>query len=213
MTRLEALRRVGVSIWLDTLSRDLLDSGAFAAMIADDGVSGATSNPTIFAKGDRRLGSLRRAAQGCGRRRRPGPPRAVLRTRARGRPQGRRPPAANARVAYARYRDRFSGERWRRLSRAGARPQRPLWASTGTKDPAYPPLAVELVCDGAHVRLELGEQLPDAGGQACRGTRDEREGVVEGGAEGHRSQILREVRRIRVGAGKIGVAEPSRDEA
>jgi transaldolase len=49
MTRLEALRRAGVSIWLDTLSRDLLESGAFAAMIADDGVAGATSNPTIFA--------------------------------------------------------------------------------------------------------------------------------------------------------------------
>jgi transaldolase len=44
---------------------------------------------------------------------------------------------ANARLAYARYRNRFDGERWRRLSTAGARPQRPLWASTGTKDPAY----------------------------------------------------------------------------
>jgi transaldolase len=50
MNRLRALRDAGVSIWLDTLSRDLLDSGTFAAMIADDGVTGATSNPTIFAK-------------------------------------------------------------------------------------------------------------------------------------------------------------------
>jgi transaldolase len=39
---------------------------------------------------------------------------------------------ANAHRAYARYR-----ERWLALSDAGARPQRPLWASTGTKDPAY----------------------------------------------------------------------------
>jgi transaldolase len=44
---------------------------------------------------------------------------------------------ANAHHAYRRYRDRFTDERWRSLSRAGARPQRPLWASTGTKDPAY----------------------------------------------------------------------------
>jgi transaldolase len=44
---------------------------------------------------------------------------------------------ANARCAYARYRERFSDERWLALQRAGGRPQRPLWASTGTKDPAY----------------------------------------------------------------------------
>jgi transaldolase len=45
---------------------------------------------------------------------------------------------ANAHLAYARYLDRFSDERWRTLRDAGARPQRPLWASTGTKDPSYP---------------------------------------------------------------------------
>ena len=44
---------------------------------------------------------------------------------------------ANARLAYQRYEQIFSGERWRALERAGARPQRPLWASTGVKDPAY----------------------------------------------------------------------------
>ena len=44
---------------------------------------------------------------------------------------------ANARRAYARYRERFDDERWRALRGRGARPQRPLWASTGTKDPAY----------------------------------------------------------------------------
>jgi transaldolase len=50
---------------------------------------------------------------------------------------------ANARLAYARYLDRFSedpclaDDRWRALRDAGARPQRPLWASTATKDPAY----------------------------------------------------------------------------
>jgi transaldolase len=50
MSRLQALRDAGVSIWLDTLSRELLDSGRFARLIADWAVTGATSNPTIFAK-------------------------------------------------------------------------------------------------------------------------------------------------------------------
>lgn len=40
---------------------------------------------------------------------------------------------ANAKEAYQRFRRLFSGERWERLARAGARVQRPLWASTGTK--------------------------------------------------------------------------------
>jgi transaldolase len=44
---------------------------------------------------------------------------------------------ANARVAYQRYLAKFSGPEWERLRDQGARPQRPLWASTGTKDPAY----------------------------------------------------------------------------
>ena len=44
---------------------------------------------------------------------------------------------ANAHRAYGRYLERFAGERWEALRALGARPQRPLWASTGTKDPAY----------------------------------------------------------------------------
>jgi transaldolase len=44
---------------------------------------------------------------------------------------------ANAKRAYHRFRQLFSGGHWERLARAGARVQRPLWASTGTKDPAY----------------------------------------------------------------------------
>src|SRR5262249_33185502 len=47
---LEQLRGAGVSIWLDTLSRQLLESGEFAGLIRDYSVTGATSNPTIFAK-------------------------------------------------------------------------------------------------------------------------------------------------------------------
>jgi transaldolase len=44
---------------------------------------------------------------------------------------------ASARVAYQRYRAKFAGPAWERLRDLGARPQRPLWASTGTKNPAY----------------------------------------------------------------------------
>lgn len=44
---------------------------------------------------------------------------------------------ANAQLAYQRYEQVFSGERWQRLADAGAHPQRPLWASTSTKNPDY----------------------------------------------------------------------------
>ena len=45
---------------------------------------------------------------------------------------------ANAKLAYALFREVFNGPRWENLERMGARVQRPLWASTGTKNPAYP---------------------------------------------------------------------------
>src|SRR3954453_17543863 len=271
MNRLEQLHDAGVSIWLDTLSRELLDTGAFAALIADCAVTGATSNPTIFAKAitgsdayddqlaaaaasgvrdtqelffelaledvgraadllratydasDGRDGfvsfectpdladdtaaivgqalalwgrlarpnvmikvpateagipaieeltargvnvnvtllfSVERYAQvidaylgGLERRGPPGRPVASIASAAsffvsrvdrkadallpadcvlRGRVA-----VANAQRAYSRYSTRFAGERWRPLRDAGAHPQRPLWASTATKNPAY----------------------------------------------------------------------------
>ena len=69
MNRLQALHDAGVSIWLDTLSRELLDSGDFARLIADCAVTGATSNPTIFAKaitGSNRYDDQLRAAAASG---------------------------------------------------------------------------------------------------------------------------------------------------
>jgi len=268
MNRPQALRDAGVSIWLDTLSRDLLDSGDFAELIVDSAVTGATSNPTIFAKaittsdlyddqlraagnrsarelfftialddvgraadllrpayeaGDGRDGfvsfectpdladdaqatveqaldlwsrlarpnvmikvpateagipaieeltargvnvnvtllfSARRYEQvidaylaGLERRVAAGEPVDAIasvasffvsrvdakvdallpaHSRLRGRVA-----IANAHRAYGRYRARFADQRWNALSAAGAHPQRPLWASTGTKDPAY----------------------------------------------------------------------------
>jgi transaldolase len=57
---------------------------------------------------------------------------------------------ANARLAYAAYQQEFATPRWARLQDAGARPQRPLWASTGVKNPAYPDTkyVTELVVPG-----------------------------------------------------------------
>jgi len=269
--RTRQLHDAGVSIWLDTLSRDLLDSGRFADLIAGSGVTGATSNPTIFAKAladsdlyDEQLAELaamgvrdpqelffavalddiRRAAdllrpvheasggrdgfvsfectpdladdtaatieQALGLWARIARPNAMIKVPATdagvpaiealtargvnvnvtllfsvdryeqvidaylaglerrveaGEPVGQiasvasffvsridgkadavLPPdshlrgsvaIANAQRAYAHYRDRFSDRRWGALEEAGAHPQRPLWASTGTKDPAY----------------------------------------------------------------------------
>jgi transaldolase len=269
--RLQALHHAGVSIWLDTLSRDLLESGTFASLIADYAVTGATSNPTIFAKAiassaryddqirvlaasgtrdpeeiffalalddvrraadllrptydatdgqdgfvsfectpdlaDDAAGSVEQALELWRRLARPnvmikvpateaGIP-AIEELTARGvnvnvtllfslaryeqvieayirglerrldtgermdaiasaasffvsridakadvqLPRGSdlrgRVAIANARNAYRRYRERFADERWRILHNAGARRQRPLWASTGTKDAAY----------------------------------------------------------------------------
>jgi transaldolase len=271
MNRLEQLHDAGVSIWLDTLSRDLLDSGAFAALIADCAVTGATSNPTIFAKAitgsdaydeqlaaavasgvhdtqelffdlalddvgraadllrasyeasegrdgfvsfectpdlaDDTAATIAQALELWNRLARPnvmikvpateaGIP-AIEELTARGvnvnitllfsvaryeqvidayvaglerrvsagepvdaiasvasffvsrvdtkadallpaeSPLRGRLAIANAHLAYGRYRERFADERWRALAAAGAHPQRPLWASTGTKDPAY----------------------------------------------------------------------------
>jgi transaldolase len=57
---------------------------------------------------------------------------------------------ANARLAYQLYEQKFSTPRWEELRAAGARPQRPLWASTSTKDPEFDDTmyVVELVAPG-----------------------------------------------------------------
>ena len=49
-TRLQELSDAGVSVWIDSLSREMLHSGQLAALMADDSVVGVTSNPTIFQK-------------------------------------------------------------------------------------------------------------------------------------------------------------------
>ena len=45
---------------------------------------------------------------------------------------------ANAKLAYTAHKQVFSGQRWEKIQAASGRLQRPLWASTSTKNPAYP---------------------------------------------------------------------------
>jgi transaldolase/glucose-6-phosphate isomerase len=87
---------------------------------------------------------------------------------------------ANAKLAFQRYKRRFSGARWEALQARGARAQRLLWASTGTKNPAYsdvlyveeliapgtvntmPPSTLDAFRDHGTVRLTLEEDLAAA---------------------------------------------------
>ncbi len=68
MTRLQQLSALGQSVWIDFLSRDLLESGALARAIEEDAVVGVTSNPTILQKalgqGDAYDAQIRDAADG-----------------------------------------------------------------------------------------------------------------------------------------------------
>src|SRR5438552_12179203 len=49
-SRLHQLSALGQSVWIDYLSRDLIETGALAKAIAEDAVVGVTSNPSIFQK-------------------------------------------------------------------------------------------------------------------------------------------------------------------
>ncbi|MFM8322460.1 MAG: transaldolase family protein, partial [Chloroflexota bacterium] len=87
---------------------------------------------------------------------------------------------ANARLAYANFQQVFGSERFKKLQASGARVQRPLWASTSTKNPAYrdviyveelvgpdtvntmPPQTVIAFLDHGQVRPSLFEDLPGA---------------------------------------------------
>src|ERR1700758_5112580 len=87
---------------------------------------------------------------------------------------------ANAKLAYQEYKHLFSGERWEKLAAKGARPQRLLWASTGTKNKEYsdvlyveeligsntvntvPPATLEAFRDHGRVRDSLEENIEEA---------------------------------------------------
>ena len=71
---------------------------------------------------------------------------------------------ANARVAYEAFQEVIAGERWQALAAKGAHVQRPLWASTGVKDPAYSDTryVVDLVTSN------VVNTMPEATLDACR---------------------------------------------
>ncbi|MEU1306764.1 transaldolase [Streptomyces shenzhenensis] len=84
---------------------------------------------------------------------------------------------ANARLAYQAYEEVFSSERWSALENAGAHKQRPLWASTGVKDPAYKPtlyvddlVAPNTVNTMPEATLRATEEHGDIAGNAIAGT-------------------------------------------
>jgi transaldolase len=88
---------------------------------------------------------------------------------------------ANSRLAYVAFQEVFAGDRWKALAAQGANPQRPLWASTGVKNPAYPDTLYvsELVVAGTVNTMpektllafaDHGELQPANNGDAVTGT-------------------------------------------
>jgi transaldolase/glucose-6-phosphate isomerase len=87
---------------------------------------------------------------------------------------------ANAKVVYKRFKELFCGERWEKMEKKGARVQRPLWASTSTKNPAYadvlyaeeligagtintmPPATLNAFRDHGQLRSAIGEGVEEA---------------------------------------------------
>ena len=69
---------------------------------------------------------------------------------------------ANARLAYARFQEIFAGPRWEALAARGARVQRPLWASTSTKDPSYADTMYADALIGPHTVDTMPPQTVDA---------------------------------------------------
>lgn len=69
---------------------------------------------------------------------------------------------ASAKIAYQSFKNIFSGERWQRLADKGARVQKPLWASTSTKDPLYPDVYYVETLIGQHTVNTLPDETIDA---------------------------------------------------
>ncbi|HET9927660.1 MAG TPA: transaldolase family protein [Rubrobacter sp.] len=158
---LEKAAQLGQGIWIDSISRDdLVEGGALHAMI-EDGVVGVTSNPSIFQKAlseselyDEQLEEASRETDD--------------------------PKELFWKLAYEAFEEIFSGEDWTFLESKGANKQRPLWASTSTKNPDYkdtiyvdnligpdtvntmPGSTLEATMDHAEIRPTLKEGIEDA---------------------------------------------------
>jgi transaldolase len=92
---------------------------------------------------------------------------------------------ANAKLAYSRFLELFHGGQFARLRSAGARPQRPLWASLGTKDPAY--------SDVKYIEALIGQEtvstMPESTADAFRDHGRVAEGTLTEDVDGARSLI------------------------
>jgi transaldolase len=93
---------------------------------------------------------------------------------------------ANARLAYERYEKVIGSDRWKALAEAGAHVQRPLWASTGVKDPAYDDTmyVVELVAPDTvntmpEATLDAVADHGEVRGNAVEGTYEDARKVID----------------------------------
>jgi transaldolase len=93
---------------------------------------------------------------------------------------------ANARLAYQAYEEVIGSQRWKTLVDAGARVQRPLWASTGVKDPAYPDtmyitelVAPDIVNTMPSKTLDAVADHGEIAGETIRGRYDEARQVLD----------------------------------
>lgn len=98
---------------------------------------------------------------------------------------------ANAKLAYQTFTKSFTGERWDLLASKGARVQRPLWASVGTKNPAYG----DLCYLGPLIGRETVVTMPDKTWAAFVDHGDVRENAVEAGLE-EASQVMRDLEKV-----------------
>ena len=82
---------------------------------------------------------------------------------------------ANAKLAYELFRERFSGPRWDALAAKGAKLQRPLWASTSTKNKAYSPTlyvdSLDRPRHGEHARPGVDRRAARRATRTCGRTR------------------------------------------
>ena len=110
-----------------------------------------------------------------------------------GSPLRGRAAVANAKLAYQMFLAELEGPRWNKLEVAGARKQRPLWASTSTKNPAYSPTLYVDTLVGRHTVNTLAQASIDAlaGGDSnlradtvLEGVDDARELITELGSAG-----------------------------
>ena len=101
---------------------------------------------------------------------------------------------ANARLAYELFRQRFAGPRWEALAAQGARLQRPLWASTSTKNPDYSPTLYVDELIGPDTVNTLAPASIEA---LQRGEGDQRAGTVEQGVDAAR-QVMADLASVGV---------------